>query len=86
VLAVRVVPRAGRSAVVGPRGGALLVRVAAAPVDNAANDALVAFLATILQVPKRQVALIGGERSRDKRVHIAGLQASDIAARLQGAV
>ena len=44
---VRVVPRAGRTGVAGTRGDALLVRLAAAPVDGAANDALIAMLAAL---------------------------------------
>ena len=45
-LAVRVIPRAGRTAIAGVRGGALTVRLAAAPVDGAANDALIAVRTT----------------------------------------
>lgn len=81
-LAVRVVPRAGRTAVAGTRGDALLVRLAAAPVDGAANDALVAYLASLLDRPKRDVTIVSGHASRDKRVAIAGVAAAGIAARL----
>ncbi len=44
-LKLRVVPRAGRTSFAGRRGDAVVVRLAAAPVDGAANDALIAFLA-----------------------------------------
>ncbi len=73
ILQVRVTPRAGRTALAGMRGEALLVRLAAAPVDGAANDALIAFLAGLLDIPKRDVTIVAGERGRDKRVAIAGL-------------
>jgi uncharacterized protein (TIGR00251 family) len=82
VFAVRVVPRAGRTAVGGVRGDALLVRLAAAPVDGAANDALIAFLATIFDRPKRDITLVSGHSSRDKRVAVAGLGAAEISIRL----
>lgn len=82
VFAVRVVPRAGRTAVAGTRGDALLVRLAAAPVDGAANDALIAFLSTIFDRPKRDITLVSGHTSRDKRIAIAGLRAPEIALRL----
>lgn len=82
VFAVRVVPRAGRTAVAGTRGDALLVRLAAAPVDGAANDALIAFLSTIFDRPKRDITLVSGHTSRDKRIAIAGLGAPEIALRL----
>jgi uncharacterized protein (TIGR00251 family) len=80
--AVRVVPRAGRTAIAGTRGDALLVRLAAAPVDGAANDALIACLAGAFDRPKRDVTLVSGHTSRDKRVAIAGLTQAQVAARL----
>ena len=73
VLDVRVIPRAGRSQIAGTRAGALLVRLGAAPVDGAANAELIEVLAGFLGVPRRDVALIAGERSRVKRVHVRGV-------------
>jgi len=55
------------------RGAAILVRLAAPPVDGAANDALIAFLSAALDIPRRQITIVSGERSRDKRVRIAGI-------------
>jgi uncharacterized protein len=80
---VRVVPRAGRTVIAGTRGDALLVRLAAPPVDGAANDALIAFLSSVFDRPKRDVTLVSGHTSRDKCVAIAGLAESEIARRLQ---
>jgi uncharacterized protein (TIGR00251 family) len=82
ILAVRVTPRAGRSAIAGVRDGVLLVKLAAAPVDGAANDALIALLAETLHLPKRAIRLRSGERSRAKQVEIDGLPESEILARL----
>jgi uncharacterized protein len=71
-LPVRVVPRAGRTALDGATNtGALRVRLTAPPVEGAANAALIAFLADILGVPKRNVAIVRGERGRDKMLEIA---------------
>ena len=70
---VRVVPRAGRSGVDGERDGRLLVRLAAPPVDDAANDALIELLAKLCERPKRAVRIVSGEKSRSKRVSIDGL-------------
>jgi uncharacterized protein (TIGR00251 family) len=81
-LTVRVVPRAGRTEVAGTRGDALLVRLAAPPVEGAANDALVAFLAARLGVPRRAVTLVSGARSREKRLAIDGVSAAEAARRL----
>lgn len=85
LLEVRVVPRAGRSGIAGVREGALLVKLAAAPVDGAANAELIAVLAEALGVPKRSLEIVSGERSRSKRVRVAGLD-RDAALVLLGAV
>ena len=76
------IPRSPRTRVDGTRGGAILIRLAAPPVDGAANDALIAFLSDALDVPRRDVTLIAGETSRDKRVRIAGLDPDAARARL----
>ena len=79
---MRVIPRAKRTEIAGRRGGALLVRLAAPPVDGAANDALRAFLAERLGVPQRRIAIVRGATSRDKTVAIEGLSAAAIDAAL----
>ena len=81
-LTLRVVPRARKSEIVGVHGEALKVRLAAPPVEGAANRALVAFLARRLGVRKQQVSITSGERSRQKSVHIAGLTADEALQRL----
>jgi uncharacterized protein (TIGR00251 family) len=70
---VRVIPRAGRSGLAGMRDGAVLVRLAAAPVDGAANDELIAVLAAALGVSRRAIVIESGARSRAKRVRVAGM-------------
>ena len=72
-LDIRVIPRARRSEIAGLRDGTLLIRLAAAPVDGAANDELIALLAKTLKIPKRDITIVSGDRSRSKRVRIAGL-------------
>jgi len=76
--AVRVQPRASRTAVEGLRDGALLVRLTAPPVEGEANDALVALLADRLNVPKSAVRILSGERGRTKRVAVRGVSAADL--------
>jgi uncharacterized protein (TIGR00251 family) len=82
IIDVRVVPRARRTCVDGERAGAILIRLAAPPVDGAANAALVAFLSDALGLSRRDVTVVAGERSRDKRVRITGLAESAVRARL----
>jgi hypothetical protein len=81
-LDIKVIPRAGRTALAGTRDGAYLVRLAAAPVEGAANAALIAFLAQLLDLPKRQIEIVSGEKSRSKRVKVKGLSAAVIRERL----
>ena len=81
-LRVRVIPRSGRTALAGRRGEALIVRLAAAPVDGAANDTLIRFLSDLLDRPRRDFSIVAGEKSRDKRIQIAGLSADQLTARL----
>jgi uncharacterized protein len=81
-LLVRVIPRSGRTGVEGKRGEALLVGLAAAPVDGAANDALIRFLSDLLDHPRRDFSIVAGEKSRDKHLRIAGLTDAQLAQRL----
>ncbi len=69
---VRVQPRASRSEVAGEYGDALKVRLAAPPVDGAANAELVAFLAKRLRVPKSAVVIVRGDKGRDKLIEVSG--------------
>ena len=70
-LTVRVIPRASRSGIAGTRDGALLVRLQSPPVEGAANAELVEVLAKAFNLPKRDVSIESGQRSKLKRVSIA---------------
>ena len=82
-LLVHVQPRAKRTELVGWHGNAIKVRVAAPPVDGAANDALVAFLASEIGTRRAAVTIIGGATGREKRVAIAGVTRAEILRRLR---
>ena len=72
VIDVRVVPRASRTQIVGFIEGVLKVRIAAPPVEGAANTELVKMLAKAFDVSKSSVQIVGGETSKNKRVRITG--------------
>ena len=73
---IRVQPRASRTELVGLHGDSLKVRLAAPPVDGAANEALVRFLADALSVPRTHVELLSGHAGRRKVVEITGITAA----------
>lgn len=74
---VQVVPRASRSEVVGEHNGALRVRIAAAPVEGAANDELIRTLAKTFSVPASAVKIVRGQTSKLKTVSVTGLSQTD---------
>ena len=87
ILSVKVIPRSKRNSVEwesgeSGEGEGLRVRLTAAPVDGAANEALVALLAEWLGVPKRQVVVVRGATSRQKVVEVVGLNLEDLKLRL----
>jgi uncharacterized protein len=82
VFRVRVQPRANRNAIAGVIGGALKIRIQAPALENRANEAVCEYLAMLLKTPKSAVRILGGERSRVKRVEIRGVQPRDVLALL----
>ena len=72
IFAVRVVPRASRSSVVGEHDGVLRVRIAAPPVDGAANEELLRVLARALDLPARDVEITSGHTSKVKQIRARG--------------
>jgi uncharacterized protein len=81
-LRVRVQPRASRNEIAGWREGVLYIRLTAPPVEGAANRAVVEFIAGRLGLRRHQVALVSGERSRDKILEVEGLAQDELDARL----
>ncbi len=79
---VRVTPRAKRNQIVGAAYGALKVKLAAPPVEGAANDALTKFLAECLEIRAAQVEIISGHAARTKTVRVAGISADEAHRRL----
>jgi uncharacterized protein (TIGR00251 family) len=73
VLSVHAQPGAKRTEVAGLHGDALKIRVAAPAVEDRANAALVDFIAERFGIARRDVTLVSGERSREKRFNIRGV-------------
>jgi uncharacterized protein (TIGR00251 family) len=71
--AVRVQPRASRSEIVGEMDGALKIRLAAPPVDGAANEELIRFLAKAFGVSRARIEIISGLTARQKLLRVGGV-------------
>ena len=69
-LRLHIQPAAKKTQIVGLHGDALKIKVAAAPVEGAANDALRKFVAALFGVPSRQVSITSGETSRSKTLEV----------------
>ena len=81
-ISVYVQPRASKTALAGMHGDCLKVRLAAPPVDNAANVALIEFFADTLGIAKRDVRIVSGLSSRRKVLEIDGMTAAAVDAAL----
>jgi uncharacterized protein (TIGR00251 family) len=83
VLDIRVIPRARKTELAGERNGAVVVRLAAPPVEGAANEALIDLLALTLDLPRRNIRLVAGAHGRRKRVAISGMTIDQVRAILR---
>lgn len=85
IIPIRALPRARRTALDGVVDGALRVRLAAPPVEGAANKVLLQYLADVLGVPKRDLEIVSGEHGRHKLVRVHGLSGDEVRRRLVAA-
>lgn len=81
-LTLKVAPRASRNELAGALGNELKVKVTAPPVDSAANQALIDFLAETLNCPRGAIRLVRGQTSRHKQVLVVGISPAEIVRRL----
>jgi uncharacterized protein (TIGR00251 family) len=81
--AVRVHPRAKKSAVTGTHGDALKLSLTAPPVEGRANEAVVEYFAEVLRLPRSSITIAAGQTSRNKVVRITGVTADALRQRLQ---
>jgi len=81
---VKVQPRARKNAIIGEVSDALKLALTAPPVEGRANDACIAFLAELLNVPRASVTIAAGLSSRNKVIRVAGMTAAQVAGKLRG--
>ncbi len=78
-LAIRVTPRASKNEIAEIRSdGTVRIRLMAPPIEGRANDALVTFLADILDVSRSKIEIVAGETGRDKLVSVIGMDAETV--------
>jgi len=80
--AIKVQPRAKKTALAGTLGDALKVSLTAPPVEGKANEACIEFFAKLLEVPRSSVTIAAGQTSRNKVIRVVGLSAKEVEARL----
>jgi len=80
--AVRVQPRAKKNAITGEVGEALKLALTAPPIEGRANEACIAFLAVLLNVPRSSVTIAAGHSSRNKVIRVAGMTSTQVLERL----
>jgi hypothetical protein len=81
---VRVQPRASRTEVAGEYGNAIRIRLAAPPVDGKANEECIRFIASLLEIPVRDVEIVSGQSSRDKSIRVRNVSAERVRQALKG--
>lgn len=74
-LFIQVQAKASRTGLAGVHGETLKIRVAAPPVEGAANTELCEYLAKIFGIPKSRVVIAAGQRSKRKKVQLMGVNA-----------
>jgi uncharacterized protein (TIGR00251 family) len=86
LLSVKLQPRASSNEIGEPLGDELRIKVTAPPVDSAANEALIRFLADRLSCPRNRIELLRGATSRHKVVKLQGLTAEEVVAMLANGI
>ncbi|MSU46332.1 MAG: DUF167 domain-containing protein [Lacunisphaera sp.] len=81
-LTLKTIPNAPCDEIAGWLGAALKIKIHAPALEGRANDAMLAFLATRLALPRRAVTLVRGDKSRHKVIRIDGLTLPEARARL----
>ena len=74
----RIIPRASRNEIVGIEDGVARIRVTSPPVDGKANKAVIELLSKQLDVPKKDIRIVSGEKSRNKKIRVYGKTLSEI--------
>lgn len=86
IVTLYIQPRASRNEIVGEQNGELKVRLTSPPVEGAANKLCCEFIAKLCGIPKRDISIISGDKSRHKRLLVTGLKYEEVQVALRGAL
>ena len=75
---VRIIPRSSRNEIAGREGSVYRIKVTSPPVDGKANKALINLLSKVLKTPKKNIEIISGEKSRNKRIRINNISDDEL--------
>jgi len=82
ILRIHVIPNAKIDSIVGEHGSAVKIKLRAAAVEGKANAALIRFLAEQMELPRHDIVLQRGHKSRDKLIRVDGLSQEEVRRRL----
>ena len=85
-LSVKIIPNAGKNQVVGWENGFLKIRIQAPPEKGKANQELINYLSSLLDLPKSSITLLRGETSRKKLLLIEGITHEELINRMSGSL
>ncbi|MCF6179453.1 MAG: DUF167 domain-containing protein [Geopsychrobacter sp.] len=73
IVSLHVQPRSSRNQIVGLHGDSLKIKLTSPPVEGAANKCCREYLAKLFKLPKSDVELLSGDKARQKRILLHGL-------------
>jgi uncharacterized protein len=77
-LSVRVHPGAKKNSITGLHAGAVKISLTTPPVDGRANEALIAFIAELVRIPRARISIVAGASSRTKLLRLTGKSATEV--------
>jgi uncharacterized protein (TIGR00251 family) len=75
---VRIIPKSSRNEIAGREGYVYRIKVTSPPVDGKANKALITLLSKQFKIPKKDIQIISGEKSRNKRIRINNISDDEL--------
>jgi len=78
ILPVHVVVKARKTEIAGLFGESLKLKVASPPIDGKANKEIIKFLSSLLGISKKQIEILSGEKSKDKKLLLTGIKARTV--------